>query len=151
MSDEGKVKLMDDAAPAKFSISSMLGGLQQTRTALVVDDSMLICHTVCRFLEQNGFEVESATNGLEALDILSTIKPDIIVTDLSMPKMTGSELITEIKNRPALADTPIVVLSAKASVSQMLSENRADFVVFKDIDIDEQLLKALTAVFSRSH
>ncbi len=54
--------------------------------ALVVDDSMLIRHTVCRFLETRGFQVESATNGAEALEMLSRIRPDIIVTDLQMPK-----------------------------------------------------------------
>ncbi len=41
------------------------------KTALVVDDSMLIRHTVCRFLEERGFIVESATNGVEALEVLN--------------------------------------------------------------------------------
>jgi CheY-like chemotaxis protein len=69
------------------------------KVALVVDDSMLIRHTVCRFLEERGFEVESATNGLEALDVLRRVCPDIIITDMQMPRMTGSELITELNRR----------------------------------------------------
>ena len=50
--------------------------------ALVVDDSMLIRYTVCRSLEERGFTVESATNGLEALEVLKRIQPDLIVTDM---------------------------------------------------------------------
>ena len=71
--------------------------------ALVVDDSMLIRHTVCRFLEERGFAVESATNGREALEVLKRMRPDIIITDMQMPMMSGSELITAVKSDPALA------------------------------------------------
>ena len=74
--------------------------------ALVVDDSMLIRYTVCRFLEERGFTVESATNGVEALQILERVHPDLIVTDMQMPKMSGSELITALKKNPETANIP---------------------------------------------
>ena len=61
------------------------------RNVLVVDDSMLIRHTVCRFLEERGHSVESATNGEEALPIVNRIHPDIIITDMQMPRMSGTE------------------------------------------------------------
>ena len=67
--------------------------------ALVVDDSMLIRYTVCRFLEERGFAVESATNGLEALQVLARVMPGLIVTDMQMPKMSGTELITSLKSQ----------------------------------------------------
>jgi CheY-like chemotaxis protein len=111
--------------------------------ALVVDDSMLIRHTVCRFLEQRGFSVASAANGVEAMNILSNVLPDLIVTDLMMPKMTGSELITAVKANPRMARIPVVVLAGRSSAKEMKSEGRADYVIFKDIDIEEQLGKAL--------
>ena len=111
--------------------------------ALVVDDSMLIRHTVCRFLEQRGFSVASAANGVEAMQILSSVLPDLIVTDLMMPKMTGSELITAVKANPRMARIPVVVLAGRRSASEMKPEGRADCVIFKDIDIEEQLGKAL--------
>ncbi len=109
--------------------------------ALVVDDSMLIRHTVCRFLEERGFAVESATNGQEALEALKRQRPDIIITDIQMPKMSGSELITAVKSEPTLAGIPIVIVAGKQSGEHM--ETRADFTIFKDIDIDDQLAKAL--------
>ena len=62
---------------------------QTPLVALVVDDSMLIRHTVCRFLEERGYTVESATNGEEALPIVKRIHPDIIITDMQMPRMSG--------------------------------------------------------------
>jgi CheY-like chemotaxis protein len=114
-----------------------------SRVALVVDDSMLVRHTVCRFLEERGFAVESATNGKEALGLLASIRPDLIVTDLQMPKMTGSELITELKGRPETATIPIVVLAAKRSAHDTFPEERADFVIHKDIDIVAQLDRAI--------
>lgn len=113
--------------------------------ALVVDDSMLIRHTVCRFLEERGFSVESATNGLEALETLQRIHPDIVVTDMQMPKMSGSELITALKREPSTAAIPIVIVAGKQSGFEN-TEKRANFAIFKDIDIEEQLGKALDAL-----
>jgi CheY-like chemotaxis protein len=113
--------------------------------ALVVDDSMLIRHTVCRFLEERGFAVESATNGKEALEALKRVHPDIIITDIQMPTMSGTELITAVKKDPALAAIPIVIVASKQSGFEQ-TEKRANYTIFKDINIDDQLVKALEAV-----
>jgi CheY-like chemotaxis protein len=112
--------------------------------ALVVDDSMLIRHTVCRFLEERGFSVECATNGHEALEALKRIHPDLIVTDIQMPKMSGSELITALKGNPETAAIPIVIVAGRQSGFEK-TEKRASYSIFKDIDIEEQLAKALEA------
>jgi CheY-like chemotaxis protein len=114
-------------------------------TALVVDDSMLIRHTVCRFLETRGFHVEAATNGSEALEMLGSLRPDIIVTDLQMPKMDGSALIKALQSRPETAAIPVVVLAGRQSTEQEL-EAQARYVIFKDIDIVSQLSRALESV-----
>ena len=74
---------------------------------------MLIRHTVCRFLEQRGYTVESATNGEEALPIVKRIHPDIIITDMQMPKMSGTELITALKAQPETAAIPIVIVAGR--------------------------------------
>lgn len=115
------------------------------KTALVVDDSMLIRHSVCRFLEERGFIVESACNGVEALDVLSNFVPDIIITDLSMPRMGGAELVLRIRRMEVFADIPIIVLAARSSASGVISElpEGATAVIFKDIDIELQLGRAL--------
>jgi CheY-like chemotaxis protein len=117
--------------------------------ALVVDDSMLIRYTVCRFLEQRGFAVESATNGAEALEVLARIRPAVIVTDMQMPKMSGSELITAVKGKPETAEIPIIVLARRISGSAQ-PEQRASFSICKDIDIEAQLGKTLDELFGQS-
>ncbi len=112
--------------------------------ALVVDDSMLIRHTVCRFLEERGFSVECATNGQEALEVLQRMQPDLIVTDIQMPRMSGTELITALKANPTTANIPVVIVAGRQSGFEK-TETRAQYSIFKDIDIEEQLAKALEA------
>ena len=118
--------------------------------ALVVDDSMLIRYTVCRFLEERGFAVEAATNGLEALQILERVHPDLIVTDMQMPKMSGSELISALKKNPETASIPIIIVAGRASGFDE-TEKRANFAIYKDIDIQDQLEKALDAVMGKGN
>ncbi len=116
------------------------------RVALVVDDSMLIRHSVCRYLENRGFAVESATNGAEALEILNTVLPDIIVTDLNMPKMDGREFISRLKAKNQTQGIPIVVLAGRNTANDPQdNESRANFVVFKDVEMELQLQRALAA------
>jgi len=120
------------------------------KTALVVDDSMLIRHTVCRFLEERGFFVDSATNGVEALTILEHFLPDIIITDLSMPRMGGEELVSRIRQREVFADTPILVLAARSSASDLSADllSSTAAVIFKNIDIETQLALALESTLA---
>ena len=106
---------------------------------------MLIRYTVSRLLETHGYSVESAGNGVEALEILGRIRPDMIVTDLQMPKMTGHELIAAVKSKPETAQIPIIIVASRSSRTPE-SEKLANFFVYKDIDIEDQLGKALKAL-----
>jgi CheY-like chemotaxis protein len=106
---------------------------------------MLIRHTVCRVLEGRGFAVESATNGVEALEMLSSLQPDLIVTDLLMPKMDGYEFMAELKKNPQTATIPVVVLAGRQS-SEQKCDDRARWVIYKDIDIVTQLQRAVETI-----
>jgi CheY-like chemotaxis protein len=106
---------------------------------------MVIRHTICRFLEDRGFAVESASNGIEALEVLSRVYPALVITDIQMPAMGGSELITAIKNKPETADIPIVIVTGRSSGYDG-RETRAQFTIFKDIDIQDQLEEALKGI-----
>ena len=120
-----------------------------SKVVLVVDDSMLIRYTVSNFLEKRGFVVESATNGEEALEIVSRVQPALIITDMVMPKMSGSELISALKSKPDTAGVPIIIVAYKAGGFDQ-SEKRADFAIYKDIDIEAQLARAVDAVLGSS-
>lgn len=124
----------------------MFNRAPNSRLALVVDDSMLIRHTVCRFLEERGFKVESGCNGQEAVEVLKRVSPDLVVTDMEMPKMTGSELITQLKSEPGTSRIPIVIVAGGRSGFNA-TERRANFAIYKDIDIESQLAKALDLIF----
>jgi CheY-like chemotaxis protein len=116
---------------------------------LVVDDSMLVRHTVCRFLEERGYQVESATNGVEALEVLARTRPDLIITDLEMPRMRGPELIEALQEDEATARIPIVVLSGRSSGATTFGALPVRYVIFKNIDITEQLEQALKSALPK--
>jgi CheY-like chemotaxis protein len=114
--------------------------------ALVVDDSMLIRHTVCRFLEARGFTVKTATDGSAALEALKTIRPDLILTDLQMPRLSGYQLIDALKANEDTADIPVIVLAAKPDAGKPL-ETRVHKFIYKDLNVEEQLNQALESLF----
>jgi CheY-like chemotaxis protein len=114
--------------------------------ALVIDDSMLIRHTVCRFLETRGFKVETASNGIAALEALKSIRPDLIVTDLQMPKLSGYQLIDALKANAETAGIPVVILAARPSPGNP-QETRAHIFIYKDLNVEEQLNQALESLF----
>ena len=85
------------------------------RTILIVDDEATVIRVLRRALEKAGYEVLTARNGLEALECLAKATPDVMVTDIEMPKMTGYELCRALKADPALDFLPVILLTAKAS------------------------------------
>jgi CheY-like chemotaxis protein len=123
--------------------------LYMSKVALVVDDSMLIRYTVCRFLEERGFTVECASNGEEALGVLARVRPDLIVTDMQMPKMSGGELIAALKSKPETSGIPIIIV-ARHDGRFAGAEKSANFVIYKDVDVEAQLGKALDAVSGKT-
>lgn len=111
------------------------------KSVLVVDDSMLIRHTVSRWLEERGFQVTTASNGLEALRCLQERTPELIITDLQMPKMDGREFMAALQAGPATRKIPVIVLSTRPqSESQVVRDYPH---IFKDIDVEEQLERVL--------
>ncbi len=109
---------------------------------------MLIRHAVTRLLEEHGFRVESATNGLEALEVVRQSPPDLIITDLNMPKMTGAELIKVLQANPETAGIPIVVVAGRAQGADE-APPQAHFVLYKDIDLESQLKRAISSLLRR--
>jgi two-component system OmpR family response regulator len=78
---------------------------------LLVDDDQLILQIYGKGLRQRGFEVQTASDGLEAMKCLRSRKPDLIVLDLMMPKFSGEEVLKFIRTQPGLKEVPVVFLS----------------------------------------
>jgi CheY-like chemotaxis protein len=117
--------------------------------ALLIDDSMIIRHTVGRFLEARGFSVETATDGVAALETLKIIRPDIIFTDLKMPRLDGYALIDALKSNPETAGIPVLVLAAKPP-SEDLKITGTHSIIYKDLNVEAQLIQALKSLFPSS-
>ncbi len=83
------------------------------KKVLVVDDEIHIVQVVAIKLRNNGFAVVTAENGQDAFNLACNETPDVIVTDFQMPEMTGVELIENLRNRPATADVPVIMLTAR--------------------------------------
>lgn len=86
-------------------------------TALVVDDSITIRRTSERFLASHGFRVVTARDGVEAVDILQSVTPAVVLLDIEMPRMDGFELAAYMRNSGGLAQTPIVMISSRSGAS----------------------------------
>jgi chemosensory pili system protein ChpA (sensor histidine kinase/response regulator) len=86
-----------------------------TRGVLVVDDSISVRKLAVRFIESEGLDVETAVDGVDALEKLHESKYRVVVTDLEMPRMHGYDLIEAMKNNPELAKIPIIVCTSRAS------------------------------------
>jgi len=78
---------------------------------LVVDDERKICAVIREYAEWNGYEVEEAANGMDAVDLCRENDFDIIVMDVMMPKLDGFSTVKEIKK---IKDTPVIMLSARS-------------------------------------
>ena len=78
---------------------------------LVVEDTELLRRMYSDRLELDGLSVTTAADGLEALSILRTSTPDLILLDLVMPRMSGIEVLEVIKKDPRLSRTPVLILS----------------------------------------
>ena len=80
---------------------------------LVVDDEIHIVQVVAIKLRNNGFEVFTCENGAQALQLASKEKPDIVITDVQMPVMTGLELVQNLRSKPDTAGIPVIMLTAR--------------------------------------
>jgi CheY-like chemotaxis protein len=81
---------------------------------LYIEDNELNRKLVCRILEQEGYTVINAVDGLSGIQTALAAKPDLILMDLNLPGLDGHEAATKIKSVTALANTPIVALTASA-------------------------------------
>ena len=101
---------------------------------LVVDDEPQVRATVTEALELEGYEVAQATNGMEALALLASGAPEVIVLDLWMPVMDGWAFRrAQLATHPHI---PVIVLSALDLSSEKLQELRANALIGKPFDLD---------------
>ena len=93
---------------------------------LAVDDSPTMRMLLRATLTAQGYEVRDAEDGLAALEILNRDeRPDLVITDINMPRLDGFGLIAELRARPAFRDMPILVLSTESAPEKKAVARRA--------------------------
>ena len=80
---------------------------------LIVDDSVTVRKVTSRLLERNGYEAQVATDGIDALEKLQEMLPEVIVLDIEMPRMDGFEVANHIRHTPRLQHIPIVMITSR--------------------------------------
>jgi two-component system chemotaxis response regulator CheY len=86
-----------------------------TKLILTVDDSASMRMLLKTSLTSQGFRIESANDGQHGLERMHEVKPDLLITDINMPKMDGFELIEAVRKVPEFKGVPILVLSTEFS------------------------------------
>lgn len=109
--------------------------LQKATRVLVVDDDAEIREFLRDLLGLEGYEVEEAVNGAEAVELVKANPPAAVLMDLMMPILSGAEATTRLKNDPSTANVPILAMSAGRNLASLRTSVPADGFVAKPFDL----------------
>jgi len=113
------------------------------RKILIIDDEESFCKLVKMNLELDvSFSVAIATDGKKGLDLAKRFKPDVIILDIMMPKMSGFEVLEKIKKDPETITIPVVMLTAKEDMDFQVKAAQLYDELYLIKPIDAPTLKA---------
>lgn len=111
------------------------------KTILIIDDEEDFCHFVKLNLEQTGnFEVLTANNGADGINMAQRYQPDLVLLDIIMPTMTGTQVAESLRNDKATKDIPIIFVTAivkRGEVGARDYQFGGNYFVFKPVKLDE--------------
>ena len=120
------------------------------QVALVVDDSLTMRKVLSRVLEREGFEVMTANDGMDAVQKLQLIMPDIILTDIEMPRMDGFEFSRHVRDNAKTSDIPLIVISSRTAEKHrnVAKELGVNAFLGKPVQ-DEELIEQVNALLKK--
>jgi len=138
-------KLLTESRLQKVSQTAQTAESTTRKRVLVVDDSITVREVERKLLENQGYEVEIAVNGMDGWNALRTGQFDLVISDVDMPRMTGIELVSQIKNHSALKSIPVIIVSYKDREEDRIRglEVGADYYLTKSSFHDDTLLNAV--------
>lgn len=112
-------------------------------TIMVVDDSLSQRRALEQLLSDAGYKVRTARDGIEAVNLLAQVKPDLVLTDLEMPRMNGIELTAHIRVQSSLRRLPVIMITSRTTQKhrQMAEEAGIDFYLAKPVRDEDLLVK----------
>ncbi len=125
--------------------------MRENKRILIVEDQLDLAELLAYNLQKLGYSTATASNGRTALQMANSIRPDLILLDLMLPEISGTEVATRLRSDPSMAATPIIMLTAKADeVDQVVGLTLgADDYVTKPFSM-KVLLARIEAVLRRS-
>jgi len=114
---------------------------------LVVDDEPMVRETLGQVLTDEGYVVDLAVDGESALQRVTAARPDAILLDLMMPGMNGRQFLQALREDPAYATVPVLIMTAVHGLNVNLQTLGASEVVEKPFNVDELLNKVALAVY----
>lgn len=108
---------------------------------LAVDDDERIRRLVQLNLQRAGYRISTASDGVEALEQITRDRPDLVLLDITMPRLDGIETLRRVRADPATATLPVILLSAKAQDEDEIEGRRsgADYYLHKPFSPPELL------------
>lgn len=115
------------------------------KRVLVVDDSITVREVERKLLQNRGYTVEVAVDGMDGWNAIRSQPYDLVISDIDMPRMNGIELIKQIKNHPRLKSVPVIVVSYRDRESDRIQglEAGADYYLTKSSFHDNTLIEAV--------
>lgn len=112
---------------------------QHARRALVVDDSLSARRAVVQLLKDEGYEIRTANDGLDAVNILEKWVPDIVISDMEMPRMNGLELTANIRHTESTKHVPVIMITSRSTAKhrQMSAAAGVDLHMIKPFSDDD--------------
>jgi chemosensory pili system protein ChpA (sensor histidine kinase/response regulator) len=133
------------AAVARGTIpAEAIDRVEQERLIVVADDSISVRKFVGRMLEKNGYRVKLAADGMEAAELVTQHGCHLVITDLEMPRMTGYELMVQLRQSPTTRRIPVMVVTSRAGAKhrdRAMKEGAAAFLT-KPVQ-EDQLIAAV--------
>jgi chemosensory pili system protein ChpA (sensor histidine kinase/response regulator) len=122
--------------------SEAIDRVEQERVIVVADDSISVRKFVGRMLEKNGYRVKLAADGLEAAELVSQHGCHLVITDLEMPRMTGYELMVQLRQSPSTRRIPVMVVTSRAGAKHRDRAMKEGASVFLTKPVQEDQLIA---------
>jgi chemosensory pili system protein ChpA (sensor histidine kinase/response regulator) len=129
------------AAVAKGTIpADAIDRIQHERVVIVADDSISVRKFVGRMLEKAGYRVMLASDGLEAAELVAQHGCHLVITDLEMPRMTGYELMAQLRQSPSTRRIPVMVVTSRAGAKHRDRAIKEGAVAFLTKPVQEDQL-----------
>jgi two-component system, chemotaxis family, sensor histidine kinase and response regulator WspE len=164
--EDGAPVLIVDVEDLIQTIDSLLAGgrigrshkrekkaeVRKRKTVLVVDDSITVRETERKLLENKGYAVDVAVDGVDGWNAVRLGSYDLVVSDVDMPRMTGIELVTRIKKDSRLKSVPVMIVSYKDREEDRMAglEAGANYYLTKSSFKDEALIEAVVDLIGKA-